>query len=394
MTRLNVRSAAIVAWRWAGWLEHLGAAARAFRPHGEEQVDRIPNDTLKNERSGAEAASIEQTPARPPDRRRCALPDFRNLGSILRVIIVVNVLVALTVLVRVDHFSTLGREALVMAGRIELPLLAGAFLLYWWGTWLIRLTWRELTVMMVCLALLLACVAQFALPSADTATHLRRLLWAVGAALTVVTYFRWRQIEQIPALDEARIAALTARIRPHFFFNSLNGVLGVIRHDPKRAELALESLAELFRELMKDNRDLVTLCDEIELCNRYLELERLRLGDRLQVKWELRQAPLSAKVPPLMLQPLLENAVYHGIEPSPEPGTILVRVVRKGNALEIFMSNPAHSLGRRTAGNRMAMNNIRERLDLFFDMEAALTTEERDGQFRVRIRMPLRQEVK
>ncbi|MFT4173720.1 MAG: histidine kinase [Rhodocyclaceae bacterium] len=357
-------------------------------------MDRIPNETLATERGGAEAASIEQTPARPSDRRRCGLPDFRNLGSVLRVIVVVNVLVLLTVLVRVDHFDSLGREALVMAGRVELPLLAGAFLLYWWGTWLIRLTWRELTVMMVCLAILLACVAQFTLPPGDTATHLRRLLWAVGAALAVVTYFRWRQIEQIPALDEARIAALTARIRPHFFFNSLNGVLGVIRHDPKRAELALESLAELFRELMKDNRDLVTLCDEIELCNRYLDLERLRLGDRLQVKWELKQAPLSAKVPPLMLQPLLENAVYHGIEPNPEPGTILVRVVRKGNALEIVMSNPAHSQGRRTAGNRMAMNNIRERLDLFFDMEAALTSEERDGVFRVRIRMPLRLEGK
>ncbi|HEX5126263.1 MAG TPA: histidine kinase [Rhodocyclaceae bacterium] len=326
---------------------------------------------------------------------RCSLPDFRNVGSILRIVVAVNLLLLLTVLVRMQDFSSLGRDFLLQAGRAELPLLFASLIMYGLGPWLSRLTWRELTVITCCMAVLLASLTQsVGLSPGDSSSHLRHLLWAVGAALAVVAYFRWRQIEQIPALGEARIIALTARIRPHFFFNSLNGVLGVIRSNPKRAEQALESLAELFRELMKENRNLVTLCDEIELCNRYLELERLRLGDRLQVKWELKHAPLNAKVPPLMLQPLLENAVYHGIEPSAEPGIILVRIVRKGNALEMVMTNPAQSNQRRISGNRMALNNIRERLELFFDMEAVLTTEERDGQFKVRIRMPLRQEGK
>ncbi|MDB5812972.1 MAG: Sensor histidine kinase [Rhodocyclales bacterium] len=329
------------------------------------------------------------------ERARIAVPDFRNLGAVARILIVVNLLALATMLVRMDTASKVGHDWLLMAGRIQIPLLVAALVMYRLGSWLTRLTWRELCVMAVCLALLVTVFAHgFGMLPGSRDAHLGHLAWAATAALLVVAYFRWRQIEQTPALDEARILALTARIRPHFFFNSLNGVLGVIRSDPRRAEQALESLAELFRELMKDNRDLVTLCDEIELCNRYLELERLRLGDRLRVNWELKYAPLNAKVPPLMLQPLIENAVYHGIEPSAEPGTIHIGIVRKGRTLEIGISNPSTRAVRRSSGNKMALNNIRERLALFFDLEAVLTTEEREGEFRVRIRMPLRKEDK
>lgn len=335
-------------------------------------------------------------PKRPiSERVRITVPDFRNLGVMVRVIVVVNLLLLATLLIRMDSLYVAGHDWLVLVGRIQIPLFAVALVMYRLGSWLTRLTWRELCVMAVCLALLVTVFAHgFGLLPGPRDAHLRHLAWAAAAALFVVGYFRWRQIEQTPALDEARILALTARIRPHFFFNSLNGVLGVIRSDPKRAEQALESLAELFRELMKDNRDLVTLCDEIELCNRYLELERLRLGDRLRVNWELKYAPLNAKVPPLMLQPLIENAVYHGIEPSAEPGTIHIGIVRKGRSLEIGISNPSPRGVKRSSGNKMALGNIRERLALFFDLEAVLTTEEREGEFRVRIRMPLRKEDK
>lgn len=341
--------------------------------------------------ANVQAAGVKKsnTPA------RVAVPDFRNLGAIVRIVVAVNLLLFMTALVRVDSWSLLMHDWLLLAAKVQLPLIVAAMIIYLLSSWLTHLTWRELAVVIVCIALFVCVFAHVAglFPGGRDA-HLRHLGWSALSAMAVVIYFRWRQIEQTPALDEARILALTARIRPHFFFNSLNGVLGVIRSDPKRAEQALESLAELFRELMKDNRDLVTLCDEIDLCNRYLELERLRLGDRLKVNWELKYAPLNAKVPPLMLQPLIENAVYHGIEPSMEPGTIHVGIVRKGRALEIGISNPATSNARRSTGNRMALNNIRERLALFFDLEAVLTTEERDGQFRVRIRMPLRKDEK
>lgn len=343
------------------------------------------------------ATSIKQAPERSaiPERLRVLVPDFRNLGAVLRVLTLGNVLMLITALIRTPSLGEFLGLLVMLAGRIELPLIMFATLLFALGHWLNHLSWRDLTLTLVSLALgvTVICQSWILLPlSADA--YLRGLLWALGASLLVVGYFRWRQIAQMPALGEARILALTARIRPHFFFNCINGVLGVIRSDPKRAEQALESMAELFRELMRDSRELVTLCDEIELCNRYLELERLRLGERLNVKWELKHAPLNALVPPLMLQPLLENAVCHGIEPNPEPGTILARIVRRGNMLDMRISNPAHKGERRAGGNRMALNNIRERLTLFFDLEATLTTEEQDGEFRVRVRIPLRREEK
>lgn len=331
-----------------------------------------------------------------PERLRVPVPDFRNLGAILRVLACGNVLMLITVLVRMPHLREFSYHMTLMIARVELPLMLLAGLFYWLGPWLNRLHWRDLTLITCCMALALAIVFQaWILPPVDGDAFLRGVLWALGNAIAIVAYFRWRQISQMPALGEARILALTARIRPHFFFNCINGVLGVMRSDPKRAEQALESMAELFRELMRDSRELVQLCDEIELCNRYLELERLRLGERLNVKWELKHAPLNAQVPPLMLQPLLENAVCHGIEPNPEPGRILVRIVRRGNMLDMRISNPLNpGGGRRAGGNRMALGNIRERLTLFFDMEATLSTEEQDGEFRVRVRIPLRKEEK
>ncbi len=346
--------------------------------------------------------SIKQSSAPTAERTiaeagiKCLVPDFRNLGALLRIIFLGNALIVITALMRISTFSSFWGECVVLAGRSELPLLVFVCLLYGLGGWLQRLHWRELTMIVCAIAMLLAVLSQSLLFRPTNADgYVLGMLWGLGAAALMVCYFYWRQIAQMPALDEARILALTSRIRPHFFFNSLNGVLGVIRTNPRRAEQALESLAELFRDLMRDSRQLVTLCDEIELCNRYLELERLRLGDRLQVKWELKYAPLNALVPPLMLQPLVENAVYHGIEPSLEIGLILVRIVRKGNFLDVRLSNPVHQEGSsRTAGNRMALGNIRERLHLFFDLEATLTTEVKDGEFIVRIRMPLRREEK
>lgn len=342
------------------------------------------------------AASIKQTSERSaPEPLRCLVPNFRNLGALLRILLFVNLLVALTALIATPTLDRSAFQFVLLAHRVELPLLVCVLALYVLGPWLVRLTWRNLTLVLACFAAGLAITSQSLLIRPEsTDAFLRGVLWALGAALGTMAYFRWLQIAQMPALGEARILALTARIRPHFFFNSLNGVLGVMRSNPKRAELALESLAELFRELMRDHRDLVTLCDEIELCNRYLDLERLRLGERLQVKWVLGQAPLNASVPPLVLQPLVENAVYHGIEPGSEAGLILVRILRRGQVLEMEITNPALQHARRTAGNRMALNNIRERLALYFDMEATLTTEERNGLFRVCIRMPLRMEGK
>jgi two-component system sensor histidine kinase AlgZ len=194
-----------------------------------------------------------------------------------------------------------------------------------------------------------------------------------------------------PALAEARLQALQARIRPHFLFNSLNAVLGLIRRDPKRAEQTLEDLSDLFRALMSDGRSLVRLADEISLIERYAAIEQLRLGERLRMSWDMDNAPVDAMLPPLVLQPLVENAIYHGVEPGTGIGDVLVRIERRGDRVLVAIENPWHASGAGgRPGNHMALDNIRERLMLFFDDEARLESRVEGARYRVEIEIPYR----
>ena len=188
-----------------------------------------------------------------------------------------------------------------------------------------------------------------------TSALLRAVLLGTGVAAAMLFYFALRERAFSPALSEARLQALTARIRPHFLFNSLNTVIALIRSEPRRAETALEELAELFRVLMHDHRELLPLADEIALCRQYLDLEKLRLGERLTVNWEIVNVPDDLKVPPLMLQPLLENAVYHGIEPLPGGGTIRIRFARVKDEVHIELVNPCSA---NTGNTSHLRNNI------------------------------------
>src|SRR5207245_8082787 len=197
----------------------------------------------------------------------------------------------------------------------------------------------------------------------------RTLVLAALASASLLAYFRLHTKAFSPALAEARLQALQARIRPHFLFNSLNAVLALIRRDPKRAERTLEDLADLFRTLMADMRQFVRLAYEIALLERYAEIEQLRLGERLRVSWELDAAPSDALLPPMVLQPLLENAIYHGVEPGTGVGDVLVRIERRGERVHAAIENPHLEAGGQRSGNRMALDNIRERLALFFDAE-------------------------
>ena len=220
---------------------------------------------------------------------------------------------------------------------------------------------------------------------------LRWLLWALFAMGALTFYFRLRARALSPALTEARLQALQARIRPHFLFNSINAVLSLVRGEPQRAETALQDMADLFRVLMRDNRDLTSLADEVELCRQYLELEQLRLGDRLQVEWNVKSMPGDALVPPLVLQPLLENAVYHGIEPSSAPGTVSINLFLTRGEVHAILKNPYRTEGGgHHLGNKMALANVRERLALHFDAEASLVSRITKDAYEVHIRMPYR----
>ncbi len=320
------------------------------------------------------------------------LPDFGNQGVMLRSLLAVNLLALCAALARNTELARLPQELVGLAAVVEPPLIACVVLLYATGKQLSRLPYGVALAVVVTACALVSALFQVLLnpPGLPLPSLSRAALWAAGAALAVLFYFDLRNRAFSPALAEARLMALTARIRPHFLFNSLNAVLGVIRSDPRRAERALEELSDLFRVLMGENRELVTLKEEFALCRQYLELEHLRLGERLRVVWDIDACPTDAQVPPLMLQPLLENAVYHGVEPSPQPVTVTLHAAREGEEIHIVLSNPYHGENANHAGNRMALDNIRERLMLFYDLEARLETEAKAGVFRVAIRLPYR----
>jgi two-component system sensor histidine kinase AlgZ len=329
----------------------------------------------------------------PPALR---LPDFRNLGVWLRVLLVANGFLLAAALAGNRSLAQLPREVGELAALVEPALLITLMLLFALAPFLQRLPARLAGLLIVMLAVAATAGVGGLLAQVLGGDGGWRAPLAAGVlAFGMLLWFDLAARAHAPALAEARLAALTARIRPHFLFNSLNAVLGVIREDPRRAETALEELAELFRALMQDNRELAPLSDEIALARKYLEIEHLRLGERLRVKWEVSDCPPDVLAPPLLLQPLIENAVYHGIEPAPEPAEIVVKLSVQGERVRIEIDNPWLGEGnhRKGAGNHMALANLRERLMLFYDLEATLDSSVSDGRYRVRIDLPTRRKL-
>jgi two-component system, LytTR family, sensor histidine kinase AlgZ len=215
----------------------------------------------------------------------------------------------------------------------------------------------------------------------------------IGAAMAglMAAWLHWREGRRLPADARARLAELQSRIRPHFLFNTLNTAVSLVRTDPARAEGVLEDLADLFRVALADSGSgggAVTLGSELDLARRYLAIEALRFGDRLRLEWQLDPAANAARLPPLMLQPLLENAVRHGIEPDEAGGMVRVRTrVRLGRA-EITIDNSL-STGASRPGHGLALSNVRERLRLLHDLDAQFDVYQGDGRYRVRIVVPI-----
>lgn len=321
------------------------------------------------------------------------LPSFRNLGVVLRIIVLVNGLVLCVALLQAASIQDIGRYILHGSAFLQPVLLSVLLILYALDVVFSRLSYRQgvLGVLAV-VALASVLIAQigvelFAAPQ-TTFDSVRQLVLSVIVAGVGLAYFRLRAQSLLPALSAARLQALQARIRPHFLFNSINAVLGIVRNDPKRAESALEDMADLFRMAMADNRELVTLLREVELSRQYLALEHLRLGERLKVDWQVQDMPQDALIPALMLQPLLENAVYHGIEPLRDGGEIIVKLYRSGKEMHLDVYNPCPALRKNHAGNKMALANIRERLALQFDLEAHYSVDMGADYYRVHIMIP------
>lgn len=320
-----------------------------------------------------------------------ALPNFRNLGILLRILLIVNVFAFAAAVVKSVDARALWQQVVEISGLVEplliLSLLALAALNhllrrmpYWLGAMAVLALELALTTALY--------IAGRPMLGAEPGPLERYWLLVAFTTAVLLVYFDLRGRALSPALSEARLQALQARIRPHFLFNGINAVLSLIRQDPRRAEAALEDMAELFRVLMADNRELAPLSREVELCRQYLDLEQLRLGERLKVEWRTDRMPRDAVVPPLVLQPLLENAVYHGIEPRVEPGVVSIDIYAVGDRVHAVLRNPYQQQDDHHAGNKMALANIRERLQLHFDAEATLTAKVADDTFQVHIVMP------
>jgi two-component system, LytTR family, sensor histidine kinase AlgZ len=214
----------------------------------------------------------------------------------------------------------------------------------------------------------------------------------IGFVITVLAlrYFyvayEWERNVEMQA--RARVHALQARIRPHFLFNSMNTIASLTRTNPAMAESAVQDLADLFRANLSEKRNTITLAEELEVARIYQRIEQLRLGERLRVEWNISQLPMQALVPGLLLQPLLENAIYHGVEPQPDGGVVTVTGELASGLVTVVVRNPVAERQSEREGNKLALANIRERLSLMYGERALVKAGRFDAEYIVTLRFP------
>ena len=351
-------------------------------------------------------------PAAPPARGPAVItsapvaelmPDCCNIGVLVRTLLAINFAVLAVIVLQAPSWragiSDFVESSMLLewASLLSLFGLCGARRLLLWRGWMLA-DWAQRSLCALLPMLLVALMMQVLLKldwflNGFPRVTLPLMVGLAGiAGLLVQHYFELRTRAFSPALSEARLQALQARIRPHFLFNSLNAVLSLIRTEPLRAETTLEDLADLFRVLMRDTRNLTSLGEEIHLCRQYLSIEKIRLGERLQVQWSLNNITevllRRAQIPVLLLQPLLENAVYYGVERGTGISVIKINLSRSIDRIDIVVTNPLHGEMTSSGGNQMALINIAERLKLLYDVEAQLTHGAVNGHYEVHLRFP------
>jgi two-component system, LytTR family, sensor histidine kinase AlgZ len=349
------------------------------------------------------AASRQQGP-----RAAFFLPDFCAPGNVLAVVLIAEMVALLLTLARVGISSSfwpdlarssmfllwvgLGTAAVLCAARERLQQLDVAR-----GSALALVLTLAVTAVVTEAAWWISSSAGRALGLAtgslgDRFGFLTRNLFigAIAGGLMLRYFYvaqQWKR--NVEAEAQSRVRALQARIRPHFLFNSMNTIASLTRSNPAQAEEAVADLADLFRASLREINERIGLGEELEIARTYVRIEQLRLGPRLQVDWDLEDLPEAARVPALLLQPLVENAVYHGIEPLADGGTISVRGRRDGRHVLLSVENPvAEDRRQRAGGSRIGLDNVRERLGLSFAGESSFAVEEARGRFKVTLRFP------
>ncbi len=329
-----------------------------------------------------------QEAAAPPER--ALVFDACQIGVVLRAVLFVEVAIAGAVMFGSQGpLEWLARMSLVTGGALPAVL-----------AWLVlacmakrRLARMSLVWQYLSAAVLGAVSALYGCGLLALTGLLYRPPWlasifcGVVLSLVLVAGLVLRAKGRTPAQTAARLTELQSRIRPHFLFNTLNSAIALVRAEPVKAEALLEDLSDLFRHALMDQGESVTLADEITLARRYLAIEQVRFGERLQVAWELDPRADGARLPPLLLQPLVENAVRHGVEPSASGAQLQISTHRRGDVVVIKVSNTVPA-GPGPAGSGEALRNVRERLALLHDVQGQFRSGLKDGVFRVRMEVP------
>ncbi|MET1254995.1 sensor histidine kinase [Aliikangiella maris] len=215
----------------------------------------------------------------------------------------------------------------------------------------------------------------------------------IGAVALRYFYLLQRYRQHLVIESSAKLAALQARIRPHFLFNSMNIIASLTRIDPAKAEAAIEDLSDLFRATLETRDELIPFAEEMKNAERYLAIEQLRLGERLKVVKNIQTDTADILLPPLVVQPLLENAVYHGIQMLPEGGTVTINATCQNmgqtNALlNIEIINPK-AVQQNQQGHGIALKNIQQRLEVIYAKRAQLKHEVSAHDYRVVMQIPV-----
>ena len=330
------------------------------------------------------------------------LPDFCDGDTFLRLLLVIELIAIVFALVSFASGSLFVHIALISVVILWVGLTDAAIL-----CWLSRHNWLRshlsttlvvisITLLMTLLVSLLSLgfgsMLRFGPTAQDVGYTLMRNLAVASILIGLALRYFYLQYESEMILKvqaQARLQALQARIRPHFLFNSMNTIASLTHDQPDRAEQAIENLSDLFRASLSAEAS-ISLQQELELTRSYVDLESLRLGQRLEVNWHIPETEPVLNLPALTLQPLMENAIYHGVEPLPEGGVIDLIITPKDGMISISISNPlvADNNGRIRKGNQMAVENIRERLAIAFAGEASMEQSETDTRYTVTLNIP------
>ena len=341
--------------------------------------------------------STFQEPSAPTPRRRARgranavlVFDACQPGVVLRAVLFVETVMAVGAMFGSNNLLQWAeRLALLTAGAMPaalLWLLVACSLKHRLGR-LGRQAHYPVGVVLGALAGLVACAVLAGLGVTADPPWLASAVTGLLLSVLLMIGLGLRARARTPAATTARLAELQARIRPHFLFNTLNSAIALVREEPAKAEALLEDLSDLFHHVLKDPGESVTLGEEIALAERYLAIEQVRFGERLRVQWSLDPEADQVRLPPLLLQPLVENAVKHGVEPSDTGADIRIASERRGDTVRITVVNTVPA-GQGASGHGVALDNVRTRLGLLHDVRGSFRAGLRYGVFRVRIEVP------